>query len=120
MENTTENYTGNETYEGGSKFKSFLSSQAGYYVMVAVFAIIIWGLIILLAPSGIGAVIAVVCAFFGWKALNRIQPSMFLWLTWVGWLIYFFIKLALSIAIGMFVAPFRIGKWVAGIVSDSL
>lgn len=25
---------------------------------------------------------------YGWSALNKITPAMFLWMSWVGWLIY--------------------------------
>lgn len=41
----------------------------------------------------------------GWRFLNRITPSMFLWMPLVGWIIYFFIKLTLSYFIGLFVLP---------------
>ena len=47
----------------------------------------------------------------GWKILNRITPAMFLFLPLIGWVIYFFLKLFLSIAIGMFALPYNIYKW---------
>lgn len=49
---------------------------------------------------------------WGWAALNRITPRIFLFLPIVGWVIYFFIKVALSVAIGVFVFPFQIAKYV--------
>ena len=61
-----------------------------------------------------------ICAVFGWRVLNRIQPAMFLWMSWVGWLIYFFIKFFLSAIIGIFVAPYKIGRWIAETISNSL
>ncbi|MEH6988698.1 hypothetical protein [Cytobacillus firmus] len=45
---------------------------------------------------------------WGWSTLNKITPSIFLSMPLVGWLIYFGIKFALSLMIGMFVTPFKI------------
>lgn len=58
--------------------------------------------------------VILVCAFFGWKALNKIQPSMFLWMSWTGWLFYFFIKFLLSTMVGVFIAPYKIGQYIGG------
>lgn len=58
-----------------------------------------------------------VFAFFGWRALNRIQPAMFIWMPLAGWLIYFFVKFILSALIGVFVAPYVIGKKVTQLVN---
>lgn len=49
---------------------------------------------------------------YGWAILNSITPSMFLWMSWVGWLIYFFIKLLLAYAIGLVALPIKIIKWI--------
>lgn len=49
---------------------------------------------------------------YGWSVLNKIQPSMFLWLTWVGWLVYFFIKLILAYVIGLVALPIKLIKWI--------
>lgn len=55
---------------------------------------------------------ALVCAGipFGWRFLNKITPDIFLFLPVVGWLIYFGCKVALSMIIGIFVAPYVIWK----------
>ena len=46
----------------------------------------------------------------GWRRLSNIQPSMFLFLPLIGWLIYFGIKLFLSIFIGFFTMPLDLIK----------
>ena len=50
------------------------------------------------------------CVPFGWHALNSITPKMFLWLPLVGWLLYFFLKLCISIVVGWVAAPVQISK----------
>ncbi len=44
----------------------------------------------------------------GWKALNRITPSVFLLLPIIGWVIYFAIKISLSFVLGIFILPIRL------------
>lgn len=56
---------------------------------------------------------ALICAYFGWGALNKIQPAMFVWMPLAGWAIYFFVKFLLSYVIGIFVAPYKIGTEIA-------
>lgn len=46
----------------------------------------------------------------GWKVLNKITPSIFLWLPVIGWVIYFVIKLTLAFLIGWVAMPIRIIK----------
>lgn len=113
-------YSSSQRLSGG--FRNFLASPAGYYTMSILIALIIWGITaaIWLAEGEAALVVIIACAFFGWKALNSIQPAMFLWMSWVGWLIYFSIKFFLSAVIGLFVAPFKIGKWIAGAISQSV
>lgn len=43
----------------------------------------------------------------GWQTLNRITPRMFLFLPLVGWLIYFSLKLFLSVYVGLVMLPIR-------------
>lgn len=110
------------TQRSSGGFRNFLASSAGYYVMSMVLAIVIWGITVALwASEGEAALVVIgVCTFFGWKTLNSIQPVMFLWMSWTGWIVYFVIKFILSAIIGLFVAPFKIGKWIAGAISDSV
>lgn len=42
---------------------------------------------------------------YGWSLLTRITPAMFIWMPLIGWVIYFFIKLFLSYAIGIVALP---------------
>jgi hypothetical protein len=60
--------------------------------------------------------IAVVAIPVGWKSLNKITPSFFIWLPFIGWVFYFVIKLCLSFVVGLFVLPV---KTVKGIVQYS-
>ena len=52
---------------------------------------------------------------WGWSALNRITPNIFLIMPIIGWVIYFIIKFALSMCIGIFVLPYQIFKIIKGI-----
>ena len=49
---------------------------------------------------------------WGWSVLTRITPNMFLFLSWVGWIIYALLKFCLAAIIGMFVTPYKIYKIV--------
>ena len=49
---------------------------------------------------------------WGWKALNKITPEIFLFMPIGHWILYFLIKLALSSFVGIFVTPFFIFKYV--------
>ena len=102
--------------------RNFLVSDVGYYVLSIVIAIIIWGIAVALWTSQgeLALIVIFACAVFGWQALNRIQPAMFIWMSWTGWIIYFCVKFILSAIIGLFVAPFKIGKLIAGAISGSM
>lgn len=52
---------------------------------------------------------------WGWSALNKITPNIFLFMSWAGWLIYFMVKIILSMIIGMFVTPFKIYGIIKGL-----
>jgi len=54
---------------------------------------------------------------WGWKFVTFIQPRMFLFLPLFGWVIYFFLKISLSIFVGMIAFPFGLIKLIIGIVS---
>lgn len=106
-----------------NKFLSFVASTAGRYVMTVVFALIVWGMLmgLIATRTDEGSIIFfLICGIFGWKALTRIQPSMFLWLNLTGWIIYFMVKGILSCLIGVFVAPFQMGKYVADHVNAAV
>ncbi len=48
--------------------------------------------------------------YVGWRTLNSITPSMFLWMSFIGWAIYYTFKLVTSAMIGFWLLPFWIGK----------
>ncbi|MGN0523061.1 MAG: hypothetical protein ACI4IG_02185 [Eubacterium sp.] len=52
-------------------------------------------------------VVALISLPVGWKALNKITPSFFLWLPIVGWVIYFCIKGIISFFVGVIIFPIR-------------
>ncbi len=101
----------------------FLGSMIGKWVITAIFAAIIYALFIVGIQSGIEALVVVLiagCAYFGWKALNRITPQIFLWMNFMGWVIYFIVKFMLSAMIGVIVAPFKIGKMISDFAIDTI
>lgn len=49
---------------------------------------------------------------YGWSILNSMTPDMFLWLSWIGWIVYFIIKLVLSYIIGLVALPIKLIKWI--------
>ena len=103
--------------------KNFFATNSGKAVVIIVGYIVILGLMLLCSELELTAplyVIAAVCVFFGWKFLNRITPSMFLWLSFTGWIVYFLVKLFLSVVVGVFVAPFQIAKMIANLISESV
>lgn len=53
---------------------------------------------------------------YGWAILNRITPAMFLWMSWVGWLIYFLVKFLVSYIIGVVALPIKLFQWISEIV----
>jgi hypothetical protein len=55
---------------------------------------------------------------WGWSILTSITPDMFLFLPIFGWVIYFFMKLLISVIIGAFVTPYKIYKIIKG-MSDA-
>ncbi len=101
------------------KNKAFWGSKSGLAIITVVCYVLIWSLILALGSSetNLAWLGIIPCAFFGWRSLNRIQPTMFLWLSFVGWIIYFFVKLLLSVVVGIFVAPYYIGRWLAERIS---
>lgn len=50
----------------------------------------------------------------GWISLTKVQPNMFLFLSWAGWLLYFFIKFLISIVIGLFAFPVNLYRYWKG------
>ena len=99
-----------------SPFLKFIASIGGRVVITVVSAIAIWGILFALLESDNSVVLFITlaaCGYFGWRALAKITPEVFLWMPIASWLIYFLVKGILSIIIGAFVAPFWIGKTIS-------
>ena len=106
-----------------SQVKMFFASTMGRVVVTIVSMIIIYGIMMLCLQSSSQVVLFITlaaCAYFGWKALNKITPDIFLFMSIGGWAIYFLIKGFLSIMIGGLIAPFQIGKMVSNAVANSM
>lgn len=108
-------------------FKEFLCSGIGKAGMIIVFYAVIFLLVLLIGQifeggggEYVALVLMLVFAVFGWKALNKIQPDIFLFMPIVGWIIFFVIKGVLSVLIGIFVAPFVIAKKITEAIQKSL
>ena len=68
----------------------------------------------------IAVIFAVAFIYFGWKALSRITPEIFVIMPVGGWIAYYVVKGFLSFFLGVFVAPFIIGKALSKKISDQL
>ena len=53
---------------------------------------------------------------YGWAWLNKITPSIFLFLPIIGWVIYFVVKLVLSYAVGLIALPIKLYQWIKEII----
>ncbi|MDD4108769.1 MAG: hypothetical protein PHH93_08630 [Prolixibacteraceae bacterium] len=53
----------------------------------------------------------------GWKTLTRITPNIFLFLPIIGWVLFFIVKLALSLVVGLVMLPIRTVRNVARLVA---
>ncbi len=106
-------------------FKKFLISPIGKFAMIAVLYFVIMGLIYLILTVFEGApivavIMAVILSYFGWQALTKITPNVFLILPVGGWIAYYVIKGFLSFFLGVFVAPFVISKKIVKAVTSSV
>lgn len=106
-------------------FKKFLVSPAGKFVMIAVMYFVIMGLIYLTLVvfenvSFVAVIMAIFLAYFGWQALSKITPNIFLIMPVGGWIAYYVIKGLLSFFLGVFVAPFVISKKIVKKVEKNL
>lgn len=70
------------------------------------------GIVVIESPAGI----LLAGIPYGWSILNKMTPSMFLWLSWIGWIVYFAIKLVLAYTIGLIALPIMLFKWILEIV----
>ena len=106
-----------------NQFKLFLISPIGKITIMILFATIVLSLILIGVKSDSMVILAItllLCAFFGWKALDKITPNIFLFMSIGGWAVYFLTKALLSIFIGVFVAPFQVSKMITNIITRSI
>ena len=84
-------------------------------LLTLVCCLTIWGITFALwtSDSEIALIVVLLCAFSGWRSLSMFTPIVFIFAPLTGWLIYLIVKFILSTLIGLFVAPFRIGMFVA-------
>lgn len=102
--------------------RDFLLSKIGRFVMIVLGYVIILGIIYVGIVSGtqfLYWIMVLLCGYFGWRALNRITPDMFLIMSIGKWGIYYLVKGILSICIGVFVAPYQISKMIVNKLSNT-
>ena len=90
---------------------STVKSEMIKNIVISVVLMIV-GIVVIRNPLGI----LLAGSPFGWLALNRITSAMFFWMSWVGWLIYFAIKLVVSYFIGLVALPIKLFQWISEIV----
>lgn len=56
------------------------------------------------------------CAYAGWKFINRFCPSVFMWFSLRAMFMYYLFKLGISMFIGFFATPFYIAYCVYKLV----
>lgn len=94
--------------------KTFWKSHGRAIIIGACYMILfMFGGIVFVADETITFIVGILFAYFGWGALTRIQPAMFVWMPLMGWCIYFIVKFILSIIVGYFVAPYKIGQMIS-------
>lgn len=112
-----------------NKFKAFICSGWGRTTIILLSYIVIFcaiccilGLITYIGEIGIIGLLLfmAILAIFGWRALRKVTPRIFLILPIVGWIIFFLVKAILSFIIGIFVAPYVIAQGIANIVQKSI
>ena len=104
-------------------FKTFLGSKGGKIAMVVLFYAIIFPTMLCvsnLLSETVALILGIVFGVFGWKALGRIQPDIFLIMPIGGWLLYFVIKGVLSVIIGVFVAPFVLANKISTAIQSTI
>lgn len=110
--------------ENKKDFKQFICSPIGKYIMIAFMYVLFFGIFgiiigVLDDMEFLAFIYAALFIYFGWKALNFIQPNVFLIMPIGGWVIYGIIKAILAFFIGIFAAPFSIANIIATKIQQS-
>lgn len=74
--------------------------------------LMIVGIVVIKNPAGI----LLAGIPYGWSILNKITPAMFVWMSWIGWVIYFLVKLIVAYFIGLIALPIKLFQWISEIV----
>ena len=85
-----------------------IKSEMVKNILISVVLMIV-GVLVIKSPGGI----LLAGIPYGWTILNRMTPSMFLWLSFVGWIVYFLIKLVLAYVIGIPALIFKMVRWIS-------
>ncbi len=102
--------------------KEFILSAVGRVIIFVVCYAVVFGLILgasALENPVIVMIVMIPLIIFGWRFINWITPSMFIWMSWTGWLIYFIIKLMVSVLLGAFIVPYHAAKYVLSIFDNA-
>ncbi len=96
--------------KGGDLLKKLIIFVLSYVIMFGIVALAVN------LSSGMGGGIAiiflVILAIFGWRFINFITPSIFIWMPLAGWIIYFIVKFVVSAFLGMFIIPYHVAKMI--------
>ncbi len=86
---------------------------------VAMFGVLLLVLTVFDQPI-VAVILAIVVSYYGWQALSKITPNFFLIMPIGAWVAYYVVKGVLAFFLGVFVAPFIIGKRIALKISNTL
>lgn len=91
------------------------NTSSSKWIIIGVLYIIEFALVFL--SNGNLALIALVCAIVGWRAITVVQPGMFVWMPFAGWIIYLVVKFIIAYFVGLFITPYTIGNRIADALS---
>lgn len=74
--------------------------------------LMIVGIIVIKNPAGV----LLAGIPYGWSFLNKITPAMFVWMSWIGWAVYFSVKLIIAYFVGLIALPIKLFQWISEIV----
>ena len=112
-----------------SVLRGIFGSPIGKILFFVIYFVLFLGLMVFVmykvedgskVAMGVGVAYMVIALPFGWRALNRITPDVFLIMPIIGWLIFFLIKGFLSLLIGGFALPFVIVKAFSDVTSNAI
>lgn len=91
-------------------YSSSIKAEMTKNIVISVILMII-GVFVIQSPMGI----LLAGIPYGWALLNKMTPSMFLWLSWIGWIVYFIIKLVIAYVVGIPALIIKMIRWISDI-----